>query len=93
MAEVCFAEYLAGLKDAGWTGEDRIARLGYVATSALQYGVLGGNVLAATADADERPRLEAGLGMSLETFLDRHAAIQPVVLDLAEEALEQATSV
>lgn len=88
LAEVCLADYLAGLRETGWTGEDRIARLGYAATMALQYGVLGGNVLAATAGVEERPRLEAGLGMALETFLDRHAAIQPVILTVAEEALD-----
>ena len=87
LAEACFADYLVGLREAGWTGENRIARLGYAATSALQYGVLGGNVLAATAGVEERPRLEAGLGMTLEAFLDRHAAIQPIVLSLAEEAI------
>jgi hypothetical protein len=82
----CFTGYLAGLRAAGWTGDERLVRLGFAATAALQFCVLAAAIIWGFASDDERPRIEAAVGMSLEAILDRHAAMQPFVLDLADEA-------
>jgi hypothetical protein len=81
-----FEGYLAGLREAGWTGPDDPVRLGYALTVALQFGAFAGSVVVGFVDEAERPRIEAAFAGSLEDILDRHAAIQPLVLDLADEA-------
>jgi hypothetical protein len=35
----CFANYVIGLRDAGWAGDDRLARLGFTADAALHMTV------------------------------------------------------
>ena len=46
---------------------------------------MAGAIVVTLASADERPQWEAAFGMTLETILDRHAAMQPFLLDVAEE--------
>jgi hypothetical protein len=77
---------LAGLREASWAGEERGVRLGYAATAALQFVVCAGATVFGLAGDDERPRLEAAFDATLETLLDRHAAAQPFLLDLVDEA-------
>jgi hypothetical protein len=36
---IAFAGYLDGLRDAGWDGDPRLVRFGYVAASSMRYGV------------------------------------------------------
>ena len=35
----CFAGYVAGLREAGWAGDERLVRLGFTADAALRYTV------------------------------------------------------
>ncbi len=86
LAGPCFAGYLAGLREVGWTGAAEVARLGFAATLALQHGPLSGVLMIALADETARPRVEAAFGGTPEALLDRHAAMQPFMLDLADEA-------
>jgi hypothetical protein len=85
LAHHCFDGYLTGLREIGWMGEERLVRLGYAASLSLRFVALTGPILAALAGEDERPRLEAAFGMTLETVLDRYAAMQPFLLELADE--------
>jgi hypothetical protein len=39
--EAVFRGYLTGLKEAGWRGDLRVARLGYTAACALRWGIVG----------------------------------------------------
>lgn len=39
--ELAFNGYLAGLRDAGWQGDERLVRLGFAASSALRWGIPG----------------------------------------------------
>ncbi len=82
----CYEGYLAGLRQAGWAGETRLVRLGYTATVALQFVAFAGAIKVGLAGDDERPRLEAWYGATLEAVLDRHAALQPFALDFADGA-------
>lgn len=86
LAEPCFTGYLAGLREVGWTGAAEIARLGFAATLALQHGPLSGVLMIALAGEQELPRLEAAFGATREALLDRHAAMQPFIMDMADEA-------
>jgi hypothetical protein len=85
LSRLCATGYLAGLREAGWAGEERDVRLGYALTVALQFGAFTGAIVGVLAGEDERARYEAAFG-TLEAVLDRHAALQPFVLDLADEA-------
>ena len=35
----CFAGYVAGLREAGWVGDERLVRLGFTADAALRFTV------------------------------------------------------
>ena len=85
LSRACYEGYLTGLREAGWTDDERPVRLGYVAALSLRFVALTGPILAALAGENERSRLEAAFGMTLEEVLDRHAAIQPFLLDVADE--------
>jgi hypothetical protein len=69
----------------GWRGDEQLVRLGYAAALSLQFVAMAGAIGVALASTDERPQREAAFGMTLETILDRHAAMQPFLLEVAEE--------
>jgi hypothetical protein len=79
-----FDGYLVGLRDAGWHGDPRLARLGCEAAMALRYGPLLGVVQVVNATPEQRAAAERTLGEPLEHFFDRYAALQHFVLDRAE---------
>jgi hypothetical protein len=85
LSRLCYEGYLTGLREMGWRGDDRLVRLGYTATLSLRFVAMAGAIVVTLASADERPQWEAAFGMTLETILDRHAAMQPFLLDMAEE--------
>lgn len=81
-----FDGYVAGLREAGWQGDVRQARFGYVASAALRYGipVLWG--LADALDDSRHAAVEELFGRPMEEVLRRHADRTYLLLDLAEEA-------
>ena len=85
LSRLCYEGYLTGLREMGWRGDERLVRLGYTATLSLRFVAMAGAIVVTLASADERPQREAAFGMTLETILDRHAAMQPFLLDVAEE--------
>lgn len=84
--QACFSAYCAGLRDAGWRGDEALARLGYAATCALRFGPLLGFVGFVGISDDRRTRAEQTMGMTVEEALDRHATILQFALDRADEA-------
>ncbi len=80
-----FDGYLAGLRDAGWTGDARLPRFGYSAASALRYGLDAAGLLVA-GDEGFRAVWERGTEHLFEEILDRRAELQRYLLDLADEA-------
>ena len=85
LSEAVFAGYVAGIRDAGWSGPEAVPRLGYAATAALQYGAFASTIVVGLATDPDRPRFEVAVGATLEAVLERHAAVQPFVLGLADE--------
>jgi hypothetical protein len=86
LSRACYAGYLAGLRDAGWAGDERLVRLGYAAATALRFGPFAGFVELIGADDALLASAEPVTGATFAAVLDRFAALQPFVLDLADEA-------
>ena len=83
-----FASYLAGLREAGWRGDDRLARLGYSAACALRWGVVGLWWMLAMKDAQEQADFEAHWHHPMPELVSQWAQTGYYVLKLAEEAYE-----
>ena len=85
-ATTAWEAYLGGVSEAGWQGDLRLVRLGYVATAALLYGV------AATGFAIPRfaqPHLaEQIFGHPIEQIVQQRAQVLPFLLKLGDEARE-----
>jgi len=81
-----FEGYLAGLRDAGWAGDARLARLGYAVTVALRYGPLLGIVPQLEADEQQQAALTQTLGHPFAEAVARYGRLLPHVLDRADEA-------
>jgi hypothetical protein len=82
LGETCFAGYLAGLRDAGWSGDARLARLGYAAGIIRYVGTWTPLVMDNPAAIAGAERAWGPFG----EFVDRWAAVRPYLLDLADEA-------
>ena len=79
-----FAGYLAGLRDAGWQGDERQVRFAYAAHAALRNAF---NAVGATVP-NEAGRASAlhNYGHSWEDLAARRAASRPFLLERAAEA-------
>jgi hypothetical protein len=83
----CFAGYVAGLREAGWVGDERLVRLGFAADAALRHPVgLLGQIWSLVADPALRPIVEELFGRSLEDVVESWAELWPFQFELAEEA-------
>jgi len=79
-----FAGYLAGLRDAGWHGDARLARFGSLAVAAHLSG--GGAWLPFIESAQSREFIERSWGRPWQETLRQWAAAQYVYLDWADQA-------
>jgi hypothetical protein len=84
--EVVFAGYLEGLRDAGWPGDPRIARLGYAASAALRWGIPGLFGLAYALVEDKHAEAERKFGLPIEELMEQWGKVVYFLLDLANEA-------
>jgi hypothetical protein len=66
LAASCLDGYVAGLRDAGWSGDRRLAQLGFAVAAALRYGPLLG---AATARDGFAAELAEATGQSADAFI------------------------
>ena len=83
----CFASYVAGLREAGWVGDERLVRLGFTADAALRTTVgLIRVMLPLVAEPALRPVVEERFGHPLEEVVDAWAELWPFQFELAEEA-------
>ena len=87
--EVLFKGYLAGLRDAGWNGDPRVARFGYVASAPLRYAFMGTRLVQFLRSMDEerRAQMEQRMKAGFEKHGPAFAELQRFLLDLADEAL------
>jgi hypothetical protein len=83
LGETAFEGYLTGLREGGWDGDARDARLGYTA-GVIRYGLVAFGLLAAIEPevAAQAERVWGPFGGQL----DRYAAVHRYTLDLADEA-------
>jgi hypothetical protein len=80
-----FGDYLDGLRDGGWTGDARLARLGYLAALVPRHAshVPQLNML---ADTGRHAAIERRRGMTIREIAEHHAAVTTFLLDRADEA-------
>jgi len=83
--QVVFANYLAGLRAAGWTGDQRTARFGYAAYAALKYGWLV-FWLRDAGDPRSHATWERLSGRSMAEYVENQGQLVDYLLDLADEA-------
>jgi hypothetical protein len=83
----CFAAYVAGLREAGWAGDERLVRLGFTANAALRHTVgLLAPMLQVVTDPALPADVEAFFGRSFAQVLEGWAELWPFQFELAEEA-------
>jgi hypothetical protein len=78
------ANYLAGLAEAGWQGDERLVRCAYLISAVLLFGLASEAVDHALNEA-ERAGLEAYSGWPLERMIDQCAGITYLLLERAGE--------
>ena len=78
-----FKGYLAGLGDAGWTGDPRLARLGFTAGAAMIFGLGYAPFLIPESFF---PSLEGAFGIPMDELRPLWAKVNRTVLALADEA-------
>jgi len=84
--QAIFDSYLNGLREAGWSGDPQIVRLGYTAACALRWGVVGLWWLRALTDPEEQANFEKQWNRPMPKLVSQWAQTISCVLDLAEEA-------
>ena len=83
----CFAGYVAGLREAGWVGDERLVRLGFAADAALRHTIgLLGQIWSLVSEPALRPVVEELFGRPCEEVVEAWAELWPFLLELAEEA-------
>jgi hypothetical protein len=82
-----FAGYVAGLHDAGWSGDERVIRLAMTA-SACKYDWIAGTTLARAAVGNGVPfqTIYGGVEVDAERLFDARAAALTLMVEWAAEA-------
>jgi hypothetical protein len=85
--QVAFDGYVQGLRDAGWTGAERVVRFGYAAATGTRYGIAASTVPWLLQLQEFRSeRLAQVMGRPIDEIIDRWPAAVRFVLQLADEA-------
>ncbi len=83
----CFTSYMAGLRAAGWAGDEKQVRLGYAAAASLRHTVGLLHLLCpAISDPLQQPAIEELFGNPLGAVVKGWAELWPFQFRLAEEA-------
>jgi hypothetical protein len=80
------AGYLAGLRDAGWDGDERLIRLGMRASTACKYDWIAGATLWRAAQETATQPIYGGVQVEAEVLFATRAAIMRHLLGWADEA-------
>ena len=86
--ETVFTGYVAGLRDAGWQGDFRLARLGYAAACALRWGVVGLWWMPSMNNVQEMANLETNWKRPMPELVSQWAKTAYHALSLADEAYQ-----
>jgi hypothetical protein len=84
--EKLLTSYVAGLRDAGWNGDERLVRTGWALTVAVRY--LAHPLMLACLDESQRRHFELQRGMPLEQFMGVLSSVVWRALAPAAEARE-----
>ena len=85
---VIFTGYLDGLREAGWQGDLRVARLGYTAACALRWGLVGLWWLPSLNNVQEQADFEKKWNRPMSELVSQWAQTAYHVLGLADEAYQ-----
>ena len=87
LAEAALAGYVTGLREAGWDGEERLVRVGFLASAALLYTVgTAGLTMDIVGDPTQYPAVELALGCSMPEAVAVWTELSTFKLQLVEEA-------
>ena len=81
-----FEHYMAGLREAGWTGDERIVRFGYTASSAMRLIVRTATALELAFNDRKRAGYERATGVEFGTLAETFSRTLPYYLSLVDEA-------
>jgi hypothetical protein len=86
---LCFEGYLQGLGDAGWKGDPKLVRTGYVVSLLLRYPIAGqiGEMLPKFLDEEDRSRMEAAFDNKSAAELEQS---DPAIVAYYERMLPEA---
>jgi hypothetical protein len=83
--EVAFDGYVRGLRDVGWRGDSRQARLGYAVTATLRFSFTPiVEAFALTPEGQER--VEKLFGRPFEEVTDNSVLVRRFIIQRADEA-------
>jgi len=85
---IVFESYLGGLREAGWRGDESVARLGYVASAALLTASHAPGDISMLSDESLHAQWERVMGHSMEQVADQWAGLGLLLLGWEEEARE-----
>lgn len=85
IGQVVWESYLVGLREAGWTGDERLARLGFCAGGAVKYAWLAEQSLRRVAAGDLRS-YGGYSDIAAEKLLNTYAAAFVLLLSWVDEA-------
>ncbi|HRJ40972.1 MAG: phosphotransferase [Caldilineaceae bacterium] len=86
LEEIVFTGYLQGLRQAGWEGDARLARLGYLCTVALRFGIAIAIPEILALEQMNRASVKDVFGWSIEEWSDALVGIRRFVIQRAEAA-------
>ncbi|MFN6461091.1 MAG: phosphotransferase [Nostoc sp. DedVER02] len=78
--------YLAGLRSAGWNGNECVVRFTYAAVAALHFGLIAGRLLKLVHNESRHSWLEQRFGRTFEEIITSRAIAIAHGLELADEA-------
>jgi Phosphotransferase enzyme family len=78
--------YLAGLRSAGWNGDERVVRFTYSAVAALHFGLIAGRLLKLVHNESRHSWLEQRFGRTFDEIITSRAIAITHALELAKEA-------
>ena len=81
-----FEHYMAGVREAGWTGGERIVRFGYTASSAMRLIVRTATALELAFDDRKRAGYERATGVEFGALAGTFSRTLPYYLSLVDEA-------
>jgi hypothetical protein len=85
--QIVFDSYLAGLHDAGWRGDPRQVRFGYVTAAVLRYRItLAGLLLVMVRDEQSRAWIEQVMGHPIAECVEYWSTGTPFTKSLIAEA-------